>query len=183
MHRTWGLIALVVCTVLVGCTAAPNIDYRAALPGETTRTSGLSETTLTPVAFKAAPKTDTPIARASAAAGTDGSTPSAGSFRASGSVIPSTPDSSGAAKITVKVTTAAGAPIGGAKVVVTVHYSQVMSDNKDSQTYSCTTNSGGFASTTIDASPFNRPTMIQTSIKATVAGQSSFFIGPSFTTG
>ncbi|MHB1341854.1 MAG: hypothetical protein ACYC77_03600 [Coriobacteriia bacterium] len=187
MHRTLGVIALVLCTALVGCTVASDIDYRAGFPDEATRTVGLSEATITPVAFKAAPKGDTPIASEAGATsgssgGTSGSTGGLSGLRASAWATPSSPSSSGSVTITLKVLSIDGKPVGGAKATLTLKYSSMAGAGTQKKTITITTNSSGTGSKTLAATPFNGPTMVSIWGTATGGGTSGGVRGSGYST-
>lgn len=187
MHRTWGVIALVLCTALVGCTAAPNIDYRAALLEESTRTVGLSETTLTPVAFKVVAKSDTPIASegdiaSGSSSGASSVTGGLSGLRASAWATPSSPSSSGSVTITVKVLSTDGKPVSGAKATLTLTYQSMAGAGTQKKTITITTNSSGTGSKTLAATPFSGPTMVSIWGTATGGGTSGGVRGSGYST-
>ncbi|MGB4593011.1 MAG: hypothetical protein WBI63_04445 [Coriobacteriia bacterium] len=188
MRRVFVIIALVTCAALVGCTTVSAIDYRSSLTEESTRTAGLRETTLPPVAFKAAAKSDTAIAGESSGGitgGSGGGITGGSSASAQGYIAQlltspvGTCSSTGNVTLIAKVYTSDTRRPVAATVYATCTYK---CGGSQSKTYTIKTSTSGAGTKVVDATPYDLPTKVTISGYAMVGGTRVKLSGTSYST-
>ncbi|PKQ37791.1 MAG: hypothetical protein CVT59_05855 [Actinobacteria bacterium HGW-Actinobacteria-1] len=166
-HRVLG-VALVALLVLCGCTDPLAVNFKGSLSREATTSVGVGETTVTPVVFKVAEKKDTVVAEP-ASPGTGGGTGGGASGSYYARVTPSgVARSTGTIELILMVSSKSGDKVSGAKAMVTCTYTA--DGDRQSKTYTMTTDAHGFATKIVDATPFDRASKVTISGYAVVNG-------------
>lgn len=166
-HRMLSVV-LVVLLVLCGCTDPQAVDYKTSLSRDATMSVGVGEVTMTPVVFRIAEKKETVLVDATgtgASGGTSGG--ASGSYYAR--VTPSgVARSTGSIELILMVSSKSGDKVSGAKAMVTCTYTA--DGDRQSKTYTMITDAHGFATKTVDATPFDRASKVTISGYAIVNG-------------